>query len=84
MTGKYAVMMAGLPAAAYAMYATAKPENKKVVGGLLVSAALTSFLTGITEPIECDFRGRFQFAGNLLRNGHEGKSRRNHSGKMVI
>ena len=55
MTGKYAVMMAGLPAAAYAMYTTAKPENKKVVGGLLVSAALTSFLTGITEPIEFTF-----------------------------
>lgn len=55
MTGKYAVMMAGLPAAAYAMYATAKPENKKVVGGLLFSAALTSFLTGITEPIEFTF-----------------------------
>lgn len=55
MTGKYAVMMAGLPAAAYAMYATAKPENRKVVGGLLVSAALTSFLTGITEPIEFTF-----------------------------
>ena len=55
MTGKYAVMMAGLPAAAYAMYATAKPENKKLVGGLLVSAALTSFLTGITEPIEFTF-----------------------------
>lgn len=55
MTGKYSFMMAGLPAAAYAMYATAKPENKKVVGGLLVSAALTSFLTGITEPIEFTF-----------------------------
>ena len=55
MTGKYAVMMAGLPAAAYAMYTTAKPENRKVVGGLLVSAALTSFLTGITEPIEFTF-----------------------------
>lgn len=55
MTGKYSFMMAGLPAAAYAMYTTAKPENKKVVGGLLVSAALTSFLTGITEPIEFTF-----------------------------
>lgn len=55
MTGKYPFMMAGLPAAAYAMYSVAKPENKKVVGGLLVSAALTSFLTGITEPIEFTF-----------------------------
>lgn len=55
MTGKYSFMMAGLPAAAYAMYTCAKPENKKVVGGLLVSAALTSFLTGITEPIEFTF-----------------------------
>jgi glucose-like phosphotransferase system IIB component len=55
MTGKYAVMMAGLPGAAYAMYKMAKPENRKVVGGLLLSAALTSFLTGITEPIEFTF-----------------------------
>lgn len=55
MTGKYPFMMAGLPAAAYAMYKCAKPENRKVVGGLLVSAALTSFLTGITEPIEFTF-----------------------------
>ena len=55
MTGKYSFMMAGLPAAAYAMYTCAKPENKKVVGGLLVSAALTSLLTGITEPIEFTF-----------------------------
>ena len=55
MTGKYAFMMAGLPGAAYAMYKCAKPENRKVVGGLLLSAALTSFLTGITEPIEFTF-----------------------------
>lgn len=55
MTGKYSFMMAGLPGAAYAMYKTAKPENRKVVGGLLLSAALTSFLTGITEPIEFTF-----------------------------
>lgn len=55
MTGKYSFMMAGLPAAAYAMYRCAKPENRKVVGGLLASAALTSFLTGITEPIEFTF-----------------------------
>lgn len=55
MTGKYSFMMAGLPAAAYAMYRCARPENRKEVGGLLVSAALTSFLTGITEPIEFTF-----------------------------
>lgn len=55
MTGKYAVMMAGLPGAAYAMYKCAKPEKRKLVGGLLLSAALTSFLTGITEPIEFTF-----------------------------
>jgi len=55
MTGKYLFMMAGLPGAAYAMYKCAKPQNRKVVGGLLLSAALTSFLTGITEPIEFTF-----------------------------
>lgn len=55
MTGKYDFMMAGLPAAAFAMYRCAKPENRKVVGGLLISAALTSFFTGITEPIEFTF-----------------------------
>ena len=55
MTGKYAIMMGGLLGAALAMYKTAKPMKKKVVGGLLFSAALTSFLTGITEPIEFTF-----------------------------
>ncbi|WP_040214281.1 glucose-specific PTS transporter subunit IIBC [Clostridium polynesiense] len=55
MTGKFPFMMFGLPAAALAMYHEAKPENKKIVGGLLGSAALTSFLTGITEPIEFSF-----------------------------
>lgn len=55
MTGKYSFMMAGLPAAAYAMYKCARPENRKVVAGLLFSAGLTSFLTGITEPIEFTF-----------------------------
>lgn len=55
MTGKYSFMMAGLPGAALAMYHCAKPSKKKVVGGLLLSAALTSFLTGITEPIEFTF-----------------------------
>lgn len=55
MTGKFPFMMFGLPAAALAMYHEARPENKKLVGGLLFSAALTSFLTGITEPIEFAF-----------------------------
>ncbi|MDO5147191.1 MAG: glucose PTS transporter subunit IIA [Eubacteriales bacterium] len=55
MTGKYPFMMAGLPGAALAMYHCSKPENRKIVGGLLFSAALTSFLTGITEPIEFTF-----------------------------
>ena len=55
MAGKFPFMMFGLPAAALAMYQTAKPENRKVVGGLLFSAALTAFMTGITEPIEFTF-----------------------------
>lgn len=48
-------MMFGLLGACLAMYHTAKPENRKVVAGLLLSAALTSFLTGITEPVEFSF-----------------------------
>jgi len=55
MTGKYAIMMAGLPGAALAMYQMAKTNKRKIVAGLLFSAALTSFLTGITEPIEFTF-----------------------------
>ncbi|MGB2579651.1 glucose-like phosphotransferase system IIB component [Elusimicrobium simillimum] len=55
MSGKYSIMMAGLPGAALAMYKMARPEKKKIVGGLLFSAALTSFITGITEPIEFTF-----------------------------
>ncbi|ULG73276.1 glucose-specific PTS transporter subunit IIBC [Macrococcus brunensis] len=54
-TGKYPFMMFGLPAAAFAIYRQARPERKKVVGGLMLSAALTSFLTGITEPLEFSF-----------------------------
>lgn len=54
-TGKYPFMMFGLPAAALAIYHEARPEKKAVVGGLMASAALTSFLTGITEPIEFSF-----------------------------
>ncbi len=55
MTGKFPFMMFGLPAAALAMYHEARPEHKKVVAGIMGSAALTSFLTGITEPIEFSF-----------------------------
>lgn len=55
MAGKFPFMIFGLPAAAFAMYRTARPEKKKAVGGLLLSAALTSMLTGITEPLEFTF-----------------------------
>lgn len=55
MAGEFPIMMFGLPAAALAMYHTARPERKKLVAGLLVSGALTSFLTGITEPLEFSF-----------------------------
>ena len=55
MSGKFPFMIFGLPAAAFAMYKAARPEKKKVVGGLLLSAALTSMLTGITEPLEFTF-----------------------------
>ncbi|UEX89895.1 glucose-specific PTS transporter subunit IIBC [Staphylococcus ratti] len=55
MSGRFITMMFGLLGAALAIYHTAKPENKKVVGGLMLSAALTSFLTGITEPLEFSF-----------------------------
>ena len=55
LTGKYPYMMGGLPGAALAMYVTARKEKRKEVGSLLFSVALTSFLTGITEPIEFTF-----------------------------
>ena len=55
MAGKFPFMMFGLPAAALAMYHTAAPNKKKIVGSLLVSAAFTSLLTGITEPLEFTF-----------------------------
>ncbi|PAV31608.1 PTS glucose transporter subunit IICBA [Virgibacillus profundi] len=55
MAGEFPIMMFGLPAAALAMYHAARPERKKLVAGLLGSAALTSFLTGITEPLEFSF-----------------------------
>ena len=55
MSGKFPFMIFGLPAAAFAMYRAARPEKKKMVGSLLLSAALTAFLTGITEPLEFTF-----------------------------
>lgn len=54
-SGEFIFMIFGLPGAALAMYRTAKPEKKKIAGGLLLSAALTSMLTGITEPMEFSF-----------------------------
>jgi PTS system N-acetylglucosamine-specific IIC component len=55
MSGFFPVMMFGLPAACLAMYRTARPERRRETGGLLVSMSLTSFLTGVTEPIEFSF-----------------------------
>jgi PTS system glucose-specific IIC component len=55
MAGGYLFKMWGLPAAAIAIWHTARPENRAKVGGIMISAALTSFLTGITEPIEFSF-----------------------------
>ncbi|MDG5494285.1 N-acetylglucosamine-specific PTS transporter subunit IIBC [Niveispirillum sp. BGYR6] len=55
MAGFFPVMMFGLPAACLAMYRAAKPERRKAVGGMLFSLALTSALTGVTEPIEFSF-----------------------------
>jgi PTS system N-acetylglucosamine-specific IIC component len=55
MSGFFPVMMFGLPGACLAMYRTAAPDKRKAVGGMLFSMALTSFLTGVTEPIEFSF-----------------------------
>ena len=55
MSGFFPVMMFGLPAACLAMYRSALPERRKAVGGMLLSMALTAFLTGVTEPIEFSF-----------------------------
>ncbi len=55
LAGGYLFKMWGLPAAALAIWQTAKPANRAKVGGIMISAALTSFLTGITEPIEFSF-----------------------------
>jgi N-acetylglucosamine PTS system EIICBA or EIICB component len=55
MSGFFPVMMFGLPAACLAMYHTSRSQNRRVVGGVLLSMALTSFLTGVTEPVEFAF-----------------------------
>ncbi len=55
MSGKFPLMIFGLPGAALAIYRAARPEKRKIVGGLLISAALTAMLTGITEPLEFTF-----------------------------
>jgi PTS system N-acetylglucosamine-specific IIC component len=55
MSGMFPMMMFGLPAACLAMYRNARPERRKLTGGLLLSAALTAFLTGVTEPVEFAF-----------------------------
>ncbi len=55
MTGFFPIMMFALPAAALAIWHEAKPENKKLVGGMMLSTAVTAFLTGITEPLEFSF-----------------------------
>ncbi|MCB5196429.1 PTS glucose transporter subunit IIBC [Deefgea salmonis] len=62
LSGAFLFKMFGLPAAAIAIWHTAKPENRVMVGGIMISAALTSFLTGITEPIEF----AFMFAAPVL------------------
>jgi PTS system glucose-specific IIC component len=66
MTGGYLFKMFGLPAAALAMWRAARPEQRSKVGGIMVSAALTAFLTGITEPIEF----AFLFVAPLLYGVH--------------
>ncbi|WP_447755881.1 N-acetylglucosamine-specific PTS transporter subunit IIBC [Pseudomonas nicosulfuronedens] len=66
MAGMFPVMMFGLPAACLAMYRNARPERRKLVGGLLLSMALTAFLTGVTEPIEF----AFMFLAPLLYLAH--------------
>ena len=55
MSGKFPLMIFGLPGAALAMYKTAAPEKRKAAGRLLLSAALTAMITGITEPLEFTF-----------------------------
>jgi len=71
MSGFFPVMMFGLPAACLAMYHTALPERRRAVGGLLGSIALTSLLTGVTEPIEFTFMflAPFLYAVHALLTG---------------
>ena len=78
MSGKFPLMIFGLPGAALAMYRTAKPEKRKAVGGLLLSAALTSMLTGITEPLEFTFL----FVAPLLYGIHCVFAGRYHAGQQ--
>ncbi|MFD7899170.1 PTS transporter subunit EIIC [Streptomyces sp. NPDC059743] len=66
MSGFFPVMMFGLPAAALAIAHCARPEHRKRVGGLMFSVALTSFVTGVTEPLEFSF----MFAAPLLYGAH--------------
>ena len=67
--GKFPFMMAGLPAAAFAMYTCARPEKKKAAGSLLFSVGLTSFLTGITEPFTFLFLAKELFAIHVFYAG---------------
>ena len=71
MSGFFPVMMFGLPAACLAMYRAALPERRKAVGGMLLSMALTAFLTGVTEPIEFTFMflAPFLYALHTLMTG---------------
>ena len=55
MTGFFPIMMFALPAAALAIWQEARPDQRKVVGGIMASVALTAFFTGITEPLEFAF-----------------------------
>ncbi|WP_199433180.1 PTS transporter subunit EIIC [Qaidamihabitans albus] len=55
MTGFFPIFMFALPAAALAIWQTARPSQKKIVGGIMMAAALTSFITGVTEPLEFSF-----------------------------
>jgi PTS system N-acetylglucosamine-specific IIC component len=55
MTGYFPIMMFALPAAALAIWRTARPDRRKLIGGIMLSGALTSFITGVTEPLEFSF-----------------------------
>ena len=72
MSGFFPVMMFGLPAAALAMYHTAKDNKKKIAAGLLFSAAIASFFNGVTEPLEFSF----MFLAPALRHYRSGRPAR--------